>query len=172
MRYSKPRNAGMVGTVLAGLLVTMPAFAFEDCHDEEWMTFEGWENWRAITEKPVISYAHGENWVGIYANDIAAQTYRDAGPSYEECAAIVKALYTDIDGSAVRKLTIMVKMPAGYDPDNGDWWYGDSESTGSGILSGGRREDCMSCHEVARETDYVFPDDVMETVREWSEWRE
>lgn len=172
MLHSRPRTTGTITALVASLVFGQPLFAFDDCHDEEWMTFEGWEGWEAITASPVISYAHGENWVGIFANEIASETYKAATAPFPECSAIVKSIYTDMDGSAVRKLTIMVKMPAGYDPDHGDWWYGDSESTGTVISEGGRREDCMSCHEVAIETDYVFSDDVMETVREWNEWRE
>lgn len=143
-----------------------------DCSDEEWLNAEGWENWVAITPRPVVSYAHGENWVGIYANDLAAETYKARGGPYAVCAAIVKPIFEGMDGGAVKRLTIMVKMPPGYDPDHGDWWYGDSESTGTVIGKGGRREECISCHVVAEETDYVFSDDVMETIREWNEWRD
>ena len=136
------------------------------------MSFKGWLEWEAITDRPVISYAHGENWVGIYVNNIGAETYKAAAAPFPVCSTIVKAIYTDIEGSAVQKLTAMVKMPPGYDPEHGDWWYGDTDSTGTVILNGGPREDCRSCHEVATETDYAFSDDVMETVREWTEWRD
>ena len=43
------------------------------CHDEELMTFEDYQSWIKITEEPVISYAHGENWIDIYANKLAAE---------------------------------------------------------------------------------------------------
>jgi hypothetical protein len=26
------------------------------------------------------------------------------------------------DDTAIRKITVMVKMPAGYDPEHGDWY--------------------------------------------------
>lgn len=172
MKNSKSRCTGIVVAAVACLFLAPPASAFEDCQDEEWMTFKGWESWEAITVRPVISYAHGENWVGIFANALGAATYKAAAAPFPECSAIVKAIYTDMDGTYVRKLTVMVKMPAGYDPDHGDWWYGDTDSTGTIITEGGRREDCMSCHEVALQTDYVFSDDVLETVREWSGWTE
>ena len=157
--------------IVTSTLLASPAAAV-DCYDEEWMAFDGWEQWEAITDRPVISYAHGENWVGIFANELAAETYKATAAPFEECSAIVKVIYTDMEGSAVTRMTVMVKMPAGYDPEHGDWWYADADSTGSIVKNRGRREECFSCHEVALETDYVFSDDVLETVREWTEWRE
>lgn len=168
------RNYTKASSVLVTALFLLPSHGYSStfCEDEEWMSFDGWENWQAITEIPVMSYAHGENWVGIFVNNEARDTYQKAGVQFPECAAVVKAIYTDADGAAVLRLTMMVKMPEGYDPEHGDWWYGDSESTGTVIGKGGRREECISCHEAAIETDYVFSDDVIETVREWSGWRD
>ena len=64
------------------------------CHDEEWMTFGDYQSWIKLTEEPVISYAHGENWIDIYANELAAQPYQNLASAYPECAAVVKAAST------------------------------------------------------------------------------
>lgn len=162
--------------LLAFLVATAGAATAADldfCHDEEWMTFEDYPQWTKITDEPVISYAHGENWIDIYANELAAQPYVDLASAYPECAAVVKAIHMGEGDPAIRKLTVMVKMPAGYDPEHGDWYYGSFESTGTvAVDETGRVEFCMSCHEVATETDYLFSDSVMETIREWREWKE
>ena len=67
----------------------------------------------------------------------------------------------------------MVKMLAGYDPEHGDWYCGSFESSGTVPVDDiCRVEFCYQCHEVATETDYLFSDSVMETIREWREWKE
>ena len=63
-------------------------------------------------------------------------------------------------------MTVMVKMPAGYDPENNDWWYARVDSSGTIINDGGKLEECMSCHQGAVDQDYLFSDLVMETIRE------
>ena len=121
-------------SVVSVLLATVGAAYASDldfCHDEERMTFEGYQSWAKLTEEPVISYAHGENWIGIYANELAAQPYQDLASVYPECATVVKAILMGEDDPAIRKITVMVKMPAGYDPEHEDWYYGSFESSGT-----------------------------------------
>ncbi len=136
------------------------------CDDDNGMTFEGWREWTQVTPKPVISEGHSNNWVGIYVNELAKDTYLSAGAPYPECAKIVKPIYSDAEGKSVRKLTIMVKMPPGYDPDNGDWWYAHADASGTRIGSHGRLAGCIPCHKQAAETDYLFSKDVLNAAKE------
>ena len=131
----------------------------QNCNDTA-MTFEDWRQWANITPKPVRSEAHSNNWVGIYVNEIAESTYRMASSPYQVCSKIVKPIYTDENGTTVRKLTIMVKMPPGYDPENADWWYGDYDASGTVMKKQGRIWGCISCHKQAAETDYLFSKEV------------
>ena len=87
----------------------------KQCDEGNGMTFEDWMDWRKVTPKPVRSTGHNNNWVGIYVDELAEDTYLRAGAPYPECARIVKPIYNDADGKSVRKLTIMVKMAPGYD---------------------------------------------------------
>jgi hypothetical protein len=52
-------------SVLFGSAGLAQAGDLDFCHDEEWMTFEDYQSWIKLTEEPVISYAHGENWIDI-----------------------------------------------------------------------------------------------------------
>ena len=167
------RAVAIMVSVLFGSAGLAQAGDLDFCHDEEWMTFEDYQSWIKLTEEPVISYAHGENWIDIYANELAAERYQNLASAYPECAAVVKAIHMGEDDTAIRKITVMVKMPAGYDPEHGDWYYGSFESSGTVPVDEiGRVEFCYQCHEVATETDYLFSDSVMETIREWREWKE
>lgn len=138
----------------------------ESCGEDVEMTFEGWRKWVQITPKPVVSMGHSNNWVGIYVDERAKDTYLSAGSPYPECARIVKPIYNDGTGESVRKLTVMVKMSPGYDPENGDWWYATYDADGGRAWKQGRLGDCISCHKHAAETDYLFSKDVLDQAKE------
>lgn len=132
--------------------------ATQSCNDEI-MTFEDWKQWTSVTPEPVRSKGHNNKWVGIYVNKLAESTYLSASSPYQVCAKIVKPIYTDSSGTNIRKLTIMVKMSPGYDPENADWWYGKSDETGIDVW-GGKLPDCIICHKQTAETDYLFSKEV------------
>ncbi len=136
------------------------------CNEANGMTFETWMDWRKVTPKPIRSKGHNNNWVSIYVDELAEDTYLSAGAPYPECAKIVKPIYNDAEGESVRKLTIMVKMAPGYDPENGDWWYASGDETGTRVGQQGRLDGCIPCHKQAAETDYLFSKEVLDAAKE------
>jgi hypothetical protein len=60
----------------------------------------------------------------------------------------------------------MIKMPAGYDPENNDWWYGRYNETGTIEFDAGKVESCIECHKKAHETDYMFSKEVLAALSE------
>ena len=146
---------------------TIPLAAKHDvtvgrCSSDKLMTFEGWAEWTKVTPEPVVSAGHSNNWVGIYVDKLAESTYLSASSPYPKCARIVKPIYTDASGTGVKKLTIMVKMPSGYDSENADWWYGVYDATGTKMRRQGKLTGCISCHRQAAETDYLFSKEVIQ----------
>jgi len=137
----------------------------QSCNDTA-MSFEDWQQWASITAEPVRSAGHSNNWVGIYVNGLAEETYRLASSPYQVCAKIIKPIYTDSSGTNIRKLTIMVKMPAGYDSENADWWYGVYDASGTDMWDEGKLQDCIICHKQAAETDYLFSKEVLNAGKE------
>jgi hypothetical protein len=125
------------------------------------MTFEDWMEWTKVTPNPVISKGHNDNWVGIYVDDLARETYLAATGPYPECARIVKPVYTDASGSEVQRLTVMVKMSPGYDPEDADWWYGMYDAAGKDAIMQGKLPGCIICHRQAADTDYLFSKEVV-----------
>lgn len=57
-----------------------------------------------------------------------------------------------LDGFAV-----MVKREAGYDPENGDWYYEMRDASGNVMTDppAGKTEMCIGCHSAARATDFL-----------------
>ena len=136
------------------------------CGDETAMTFPGWREWTGVTTKPIISAAHNNNWVGVYVDELAKDTYLAASSPYPICAKVIKPIYNDAYGASVRKLTIMVKMHSGYDPENADWWYGDYDAFGTTVRKHGKLAECITCHKQAAETDYLFSREVVTAAKE------
>ena len=116
-----------------------------------------------MNHKPIFSQGHGSTWVDIYVNDLAGETYRNAGILYPVCAKIVKAAYDDEAGTEFWSLNVMVKMPPGYDPENGDWWYANyRDDRGIKPFQQGKLfNKCIACHKEASDTDYLFSKQVM-----------
>jgi hypothetical protein len=136
------------------------------CGEGLQIEFEDWRQWLSVTPEPVRSKGHSNNWVGIFVDKLAEDTYLSASSPYLPCARIVKPIYTDESGSKVRKLTVMMKMAPGFDPENADWWYGIYDASGTEVWDEGKLPDCIICHQQAADTDYLFSNEVMHTNKE------
>ena len=64
-----------------------------DCGLHKGMQFSGWDQWRQVTNKPTRSIGHSNNWVGIFVDELAADTYLAAMSPYPQCARIVKPIF-------------------------------------------------------------------------------
>ncbi len=162
------RSVGVIVGVLTAVILGLGPAAGETkkapCGAPETLTFEDWPSWTKATPKPILSPGHGGIWVGIYLNDLARDVYLAAGAPHPTCAAIVKAIYGVADGSEVLRLSVMVKMPAGYHSDRADWWYGTYDAEGRKAKRQGKLQDCFLCHAFAEETDYLFAEEVLRAI--------
>jgi hypothetical protein len=129
---------------------------FDECGIESTVAFEDWRGWNKTTPTPYLSGEH-RSWATIYFDELAAKSSQSADGQFLPCAKIVKVHFADASGTAIRKLFLMAKMPAGFDPNHGDWWYGNYDaSIGAGMIEQGAVEGCISCHQRASDLDYVF----------------
>ncbi|WP_223175394.1 cytochrome P460 family protein, partial [Sulfurimonas gotlandica] len=62
------------------------------------------------------------------------------------------------------RVVIMEKMYKGYDSQNGDWFYAVTNPKGDDVYEKGRIQHCISCHNLAKETDYMFSESVMKKI--------
>ena len=129
---------------------------FDECGIESSIAFEDWRDWEKTSPKPYRSGEH-RSWATIYFDDQASTSDASTNGEFTVCAKIVKVHFSDISGATPRKLFLMAKMPAGFDPDHGDWWYGNYNATaGAAMIEQGVVEACIDCHQRASGTDYVF----------------
>jgi hypothetical protein len=121
-----------------------------ECGRETEKTFADWRSWTKVNPTPLLSEGHQDDdvapYVDVYVDDLAKDIYFAASALYPECARIVKPKFTDETATEVVRLAVMVKMPAGYDSKNNDWWYGRYDATGTQAKT---KERCGSTVEVA-----------------------
>jgi len=130
------------------------------------MSFDDWPDWTRINASLLESEGHGNSWVDIVVNDLAKDTYLSADAPFAECSVVVKPLYVGDNRDMISSLFVMVKMPAGYDPENSNWWYGKFDASGTYASAQGRVEGCIECHKDAAETDYMFSKEVLQAMSE------
>ena len=129
-------------------------------------TFPRWKSLHKLNTEALESNAH-RAWFDIYVNTLAKKAYVEKLSLLPVGSIVVKPLYPDPERSETAKLTIMIKMEKGYDTENGDWWYGVYDESGMEGKHQGKIQSCIKCHTLARETDYMFSESMMENINEW-----
>jgi hypothetical protein len=125
-----------------------------DCSAETTPDFSGYATWTKVNPQPIKGH---EVFVNIYVDDLAKETYLSAsGATFPVCARIVKTHLENANSDNITAITVMVKMPPGYDPDNHDWWWGMYDKDGRVAQMSGRVAVCIACHKPAAAADYVF----------------
>ncbi len=159
--------SGAMRWIIWGMLPLLFLFACANrvptVQSEPLFDFSHWRELPKLNSVPMYSESH-RAYIDIYANNSGKKAYESKVRLYPVGAEIVKPLYTDKKGKVMTKLTVMVKMHPGYDPENGDWWYGVYNNEGTIASHYGRIESCIKCHKIAADTDYLFADSVMDEI--------
>lgn len=107
---------------------------------------------------------HAHTSIRIFMNDDAADAFLNSANSYPVGSIIVKekhGLSDKADGNLPQStggtpdgVGGMIKRPAGYDRDHGDWayfYFADPLKVENGKIAS-----CIECHQGAATSDYVF----------------
>jgi len=131
-----------------------------DCSAGALPDFSNYASWTKANPRPIKGH---EVFVNIYVDELAKETYLSAsGETFPVCAKIVKAHLESEDSENITAITVMIKMPPGYDPDNNDWWWGMYDKDGKVAEMSGKVPICIACHKPAAAADYVFSQKVRE----------
>lgn len=134
-------------------LVAAPEGASADMSEAELIDLAvAYKSYMAINTELKPSDIHG-NRVKTFLDPDGFKTYQDKSFPYADGTVSVKESYGSPDGSP-EKLYVMKKI-AGYDPDNGDWFYAVMSPEGIASQSG-RISLCISCHVKAKSKDYLY----------------
>lgn len=60
----------------------------------------------------------------------------------------------DTTGSGIDEIVVMIKKPAGFDPEHQDWSYEFRDGAGA-MKDQGKIADCIDCHRDFAGTDYL-----------------
>lgn len=152
-----PSSAVAVSSTPTVVSTPMPS-----CSADATPDFTNYAAWMKVNPEPIKGH---EVFVNIYVNDLARDIYLSAsGETFPECAMIVKPHLESADSNKVTAITVMVKMPTGFDPENNDWWWGMYDKDGKVAEMSGKVPVCVACHKPAAAADYVFSQKVMEEI--------
>ncbi len=87
-------------------------------------SWQDWQSYTNVSPGPWVSNTHGKRFVEIYVNAVGLQAYKEDAPM-PVGSIVVKPSWENQDGAkgASGPLFVMEKMPEGYAPDSGDWFY-------------------------------------------------
>lgn len=147
------------------LLITTNIYAAEvKKSEQQHFIFPKWREFHPLNKTLLHSHAHNA-MVDIYTNDIASQPYIERKAHFPEGSIIIKPLYKENNRNGyLARLVIMVKMHRGYDTEHNDWWYGVYDKTGTVVWFEGKIKSCIGCHQIAKKSDYLFTEQVMEEI--------
>lgn len=123
-----------------------------------------WNQLPEINSQPYVS-AVGTFDINVYVSGDVADFQKihpettGSGVTVSAGTVIVRSVL-DASGN-VTKLTLMEKGPPGYDPSIGDWWFGETDPTGTplvenGVEQMGRLTACHTCHLPRATDDFLF----------------
>ncbi len=164
------------GATLFGLAVQSQDMAFGGKDDVEfaeslWKAMEGYTDWQIKTGLYEGRSPHGK-FLRSYYNIVPVN-----GANYH---VIIKDNYggpeaaqetvAKAPGDYLAAVTVMVQREAGYDPENGNWFWvkygkdGTIEKNPKGMALAGRvakgaDQGCIACHSSAKGDDYFFTND-------------
>ena len=102
---------------------------------------------------------HANTGIMIYMNELAAAAFLAKSNSFPAGAVIVKEKQMRGDAAGNGRTGSggvggMIKRPAGYDPEYGDWEYFYFDDVTK--IESGKITSCVQCHSSAKAKDYVF----------------
>jgi len=155
--------AGLLFFVLSGCSSSPTKKYDKQYRATEEVSFEQWQNFPKLNLQILESDSHNA-YIDIHANASGKKAYESRAKLFPVGAIIYKPIFHDEKGEDIIRLTVMVKRERGYDNENGDWWYGVYDKTGTEAWYQGRIHSCIKCHKIAEETDYLFTEKVMDNI--------
>jgi hypothetical protein len=100
---------------------------------------------------------HRDKFITVYVNETGTEAMmQDRRPHFPQGSVIVKEKLPSKDSSSPELLTVMLKREAGYNRENGDWEYIALDGAGKEVQERGRLQNCQACHQMAKDSDYVY----------------
>jgi hypothetical protein len=115
---------------------------------------EQYKSFGKLSEKLVKSQQHGGIFVNTFIDNKGMDAFKNKSYPFPDGSVVVKEGH-DTETSGVSKLYVMKKIKS-FDSANGDWYYSILDTKGNPMQAGGKIQMCISCHQGAKDKDYVF----------------
>ncbi len=112
--------------------------------------FREYLTWTKANAKRFKSKPHNNLMISNYVNNLARDSWTRKR-AFPVGAVIAKEGHK---GDRRSMIFLMEKRGAGYDAENGNWWYATLTTSGK-VMNAGRVASCISCHDNA-DNDYVY----------------
>lgn len=122
--------------------------------------------WLKVNEVPFQS-AVAPAMIDVWVSGVGAQAYASVAPEHRvrgedvpPGTLVVREVWND--AGEVSKLTLMLKGPPGYNPELGDFWFGETDANGAPLEDEagqprlGKLDGCYGCHVPRAEQGYLF----------------
>lgn len=118
--------------------------------------FEEYKTYNKINDTLKLSSQHGGKFVFTYINNKGIDSFRNNKYPYSDGSIVVKQAHNKNDSNSEIDSIYVMKKISGFDKENGDWYYSINDSKGKPMQAGGKIQMCISCHQGAKDRDYVF----------------
>lgn len=98
---------------------------------------------------------HQDYYCHVYISKAGLPVMKSGEGTYPEGTVVVKQKFADQRAKTVELYTAMRKRQPGYDPEHGDWEYSVVNAKATKVLSRGRTDSCIECHQPYAPTDYI-----------------
>jgi hypothetical protein len=110
---------------------------------------------------------HLNKYISVYVNDVGRKAMMtEFSPKFPVGTMIVKEKFGSLEEKAPELITAMIKRSAGYNPETGDWEYFLVDGAATKIEERGKLENCMACHTMYKQSDFVIRSYLPAEVRE------
>ncbi|MFT3693386.1 MAG: hypothetical protein QM831_09630 [Kofleriaceae bacterium] len=151
-----PVDAGGSGSASADAAAALAPTAFDLATLSTVMTYKS-AAFKQVNKDPYTSTV-GDFQINVYVLGDDSTYWKvhpetDTTVTVKEGTVIVREVL-DATG-AISKITAIAKAPSGFDPTLGDWWFAETDPTGTPSTIGAVAA-CHSCHIPRAVDDYLF----------------
>jgi hypothetical protein len=93
--------------------------------------------------------------IHVYVTEAGVPMFRQRDGVFPVNTIVLKQKFSSLQASMPELYTGMIKREKGYNPRMGDWEFFTAKGDATAIISRGRIDSCMDCHQQFAKTDFV-----------------
>ena len=111
-------------------------------------------SWPEVRDCRLSPAEHDGYNIRVFASPDAERAYLDGDYPFVEGVQLVKGEYSDEACTELERVSGMLKLEAGSEPELGDWKWQRADASGR-LLTRTPARSCAGCHDACRNSDYA-----------------